>query len=132
MLLEIYLPGLVLLCAPSMPELLKAILISYGGLGGLAFVTDSAIQRLLAKHKGAVSEQDKSATHHQQGYQIGTKHPAKWLSSLKQTHGEVVFVLLTMANIRSEGKLCSDIHTLERERVTIDQGKAKKKLLSCI
>jgi hypothetical protein len=114
-----------------MPELLKAILISHGGLGGLAFATHSAIQRLLAKHKAAVSEQDESATHHQQGYQTGTKHPAKWLSSLKKTHGEVVFVLLTMANIRSEGKLCSDIHTLEREQVTIDQGKAKK-LLSCI
>jgi hypothetical protein len=89
MLLEIYLPGLVLLCAPSMPELLKSILISHGGLGGLAFVKHSAIQRLLTKHKAAVSEKDESATHHQQGYQTGTKHPAKWLSSLKKTHGEV-------------------------------------------
>jgi hypothetical protein len=44
-----------------MPELLKAILISHGGLGGLAFATHSAIQRLLAKHKAAVSEQDESA-----------------------------------------------------------------------
>ncbi len=44
----------------------------------------------------------------------------------KKIHGEVVFVLWTMVNIRSEGKLCSDIHTLEREQVTIDQGKAKK------
>jgi hypothetical protein len=84
MLLEVYLPGLVLLCAPLMPELLKAILISHGGLGGLAFVTHSAIQRLLTKHKAAVSEQDESATHHQQGYQTGTKHPAKWVSSLKK------------------------------------------------
>jgi hypothetical protein len=93
MLLEIYLPGLVLLCAPSMPELLKAILISHGGLGGLAFVTHSAIQRLLTKHKAAVSEQDESATHHQQGYQIGTKHPAKWLSSLKKNPWRGFFVL---------------------------------------
>ncbi len=93
-MLEIYLPVLVLLCAPSMPELLKAILISHGGLGGLAFVTHSAIQRLLTKHKAAVSEQDESATHHQKGYQTGTKHPAKWLSSLKKKPMERFFCTL--------------------------------------